>query len=65
METRTVNLRDLPEDFVRQAKAHAALSGMTLKDYIIKAVQNAMQDGTRSLAFDSGITQDKKRRRKS
>ena len=44
METKTVNLRDLPEDFVRQAKAYAALSGLSLKDFVIQAVQAAMQN---------------------
>jgi uncharacterized protein (DUF1778 family) len=43
METKTINLRDLPEDFVRQAKAYAALSGLSLKDFVIQAVQTAMQ----------------------
>jgi uncharacterized protein (DUF1778 family) len=41
--TTTINLRDLPEDFVKRAKAQAALSGMTLKDFVIKAVEKAMQ----------------------
>lgn len=44
METKTVNLRDLPEEFVRQAKAYAALSGLSLKDFVIQAVQAAMQN---------------------
>jgi uncharacterized protein (DUF1778 family) len=43
METKTVNLRDLPEDFVRQAKAYAALSGLSLKDFVIQAVEAAME----------------------
>lgn len=43
MDTKTINLRDLPEPFVRQAKAYAALSGLTLKDFILQAVQTAMQ----------------------
>ncbi|HKZ77256.1 MAG TPA: hypothetical protein VJ124_02955 [Pyrinomonadaceae bacterium] len=43
MEKKTINLRDLPEDFVRQAKAYAALSGLSLKDFVLQAVQAAMQ----------------------
>ena len=43
METKTINLRDLPEDLVRQAKAYAALSGLSLKDFVIQALQAAMQ----------------------
>ena len=44
MDTKTINLRDLPEEFVRRAKVQAAMSGMTLKDFVIKAVEKAMQD---------------------
>jgi hypothetical protein len=44
METKTINLRDLPEEFVRRAKVQAAMSGLTLKDFVIKAVEKAMQD---------------------
>lgn len=42
METKTVNLRDLPRDFVRKAKAYAALSGISLKDFFVQAVEAAM-----------------------
>jgi hypothetical protein len=44
METKTINLRDLPEEFVRQAKAYAALSGVSLKDFVIQAVKMAMEN---------------------
>jgi hypothetical protein len=44
MANKALNLRDLPEDFLRRAKAHAALSGITLKDFVIQAVEKAMQD---------------------
>jgi hypothetical protein len=40
METKTINLRDLPEDLVRRAKACAALHGMTLKDFVVKALES-------------------------
>jgi hypothetical protein len=43
MTTTTVNLRSLPVDFVRRAKAFAALSGLTLKDFFIQAVEREMQ----------------------
>ena len=65
MDTKTINLRDLPEDFVRQAKSRAALSGMTLKDFVVKAVENAMRDEIRSTAFGSGVVQNKRRKNKS
>lgn len=43
METKTVNLRDLPVDLVRQAKAYAALRGMTLKEFVIQSIVSALQ----------------------
>ena len=42
-KAKALNLRDLPADFLRRAKAQAALSGMTLKDFVIQAVEKAMQ----------------------
>jgi hypothetical protein len=44
MDTKTINLRDLPEEFVRRAKAYAAMNGITLKDFVVKAVEKAMQE---------------------
>jgi hypothetical protein len=43
METKTINLRDLPEGLVRRAKACAALHGVTLKDFVVKALEVATQ----------------------
>ncbi len=43
MDTKTVNLRDLPEDLVRRAKACAALHGKTLKDFVIGAISEAVE----------------------
>lgn len=43
MDTKTVNLRDLPVNLVRQAKACAALRGMTLKDFVIQAIAIALE----------------------
>ncbi len=42
MDTRTINLRDVPEDLVRRAKAYAALQGLSLKDFILSAVQKVL-----------------------
>jgi hypothetical protein len=44
MDTKTINLRDLPEEFVRRAKAHAAINAITLKDFVIASVEKAMQE---------------------
>jgi hypothetical protein len=58
MDTKTINLRDLPEDLVRRAKACAALHGMTLKDFVVKALESATQKDIPatmgSLSFISG-----------
>ncbi len=43
METKTMNLRDLPEDLVRRAKACAAIQGMTLKEFVSEAIEKAVR----------------------
>ncbi len=43
MDTKTINLRDLPEELVRRAKACAALHGMTLKDFVMYAITKALE----------------------
>ena len=63
METRTVNLRDLPEDLVRRAKAYAALSGMTLKDFFVQAVEAAMQKDIQPSPQNAGFIVTKGRRK--
>ena len=34
-----INIRDFPDEVHREAKSKAALEGITLKDFIIKAVE--------------------------
>ena len=34
-----INIRDFPDDLHRQAKSKAALEGISLKDFIIKAIE--------------------------
>lgn len=43
MATKTINLRDLPEELVRRAKACAALHGITLKEFVVQAVAKATE----------------------
>lgn len=51
METITVNLRDVPEDIVRRAKAFAALQGISLKEFVLRAVKQALErDESQGLA---------------
>jgi hypothetical protein len=35
---KVLNLRGLPDDLIRRAKAAAALEGITLKDWVMKAI---------------------------
>jgi hypothetical protein len=63
MDTKTVNLRDLPEDLVRRAKAYAALSGMTLKDFFVKAVETAMQQDIQPSPQNAGFIVTKARKK--
>lgn len=50
METKTINLRDVPEELVRRAKMFAALRGLTLKDFILESVQKALDQADTAMA---------------
>jgi len=50
METKTINLRDVPEELVRRAKAYAALRGVSLKDFILQAMQRASEEAAPEMA---------------
>jgi hypothetical protein len=63
METKTVNLRDIPEDFVRRAKAYAALSGLSLKDFFIQSVESAMQNEIQAKGVGALFTKDARRKK--
>ena len=63
MDTKTVNLRDMPEDLIRRAKAYAALSGMSLKDFITQAIERALDEVETVPAmalFASSVTQKRR-----
>lgn len=40
-----INLRDFPDQLHREAKAKAALEGITLKDFFVKAVEAYLKAG--------------------
>lgn len=63
MGTKTVNLRDLPEDFVRRAKAYAALSGLSLKDFFMQSVESAMQNEIQTKPVNALYAKDTKRKK--
>ena len=35
---KTINLRDIPDDIHRKAKSEAALMGISLKEFVIRAI---------------------------
>ena len=39
---------EIPDDLHRLAKAEAALKGVTLRDFLIEALERAVANGTRS-----------------
>lgn len=64
METKTINLRDLPIDLVRQAKAYAALRGMTLKDFVVHAIGAALEKDIPAVPGSAAILAASQRRSK-
>jgi len=63
METKTINLRDLPDDFVRRVKAYAALSGLTIKEFMIHAAEKAMTEAVHARGMYAGFVEAKKRKK--
>ena len=68
MDTKTINLRDVPEDLVRRAKAHAALRGLSLKGFIMEAMEQALGGsepmGMALFAHPVGKTKARRKRRR-
>jgi hypothetical protein len=63
MSTKTVNLRDLPEEIVRRAKACAALHGLTLRDFFIQAVEVAVQKDIPMFSLSGALFGEKRTKR--
>jgi hypothetical protein len=53
MATKTINLRNVPEDLVRRAKAYAALQGLSLKEFILQAVRQVLDAAGPELGLTS------------
>ncbi len=51
MDTKTINLRDLPEELVRRAKACAALHGITLRDYVVNAIAKTVEQDVHGMSL--------------
>jgi len=70
METKTINLRDVPEELVRRAKTYAAWRGLSLKDFILDAMRHALEStgtemGAMSLFAEPGRKAKGKARKRS
>ena len=53
--TKTINLRNLPEDVVRRAKIYAVFHGMTLKDFVVMAITKAIEAGIPAMPKTSAL----------
>ncbi len=63
VSTKTVNLRDLPEEVVRRAKACAALHGLTLRDFFVKAVEAAVEKDIPTFSLTRALLGERRRKR--
>jgi uncharacterized protein (DUF1778 family) len=43
--TKALNLRAVPDDLIRRAKSAAALEGKTLRDWVLKAIEEKLKKG--------------------
>jgi hypothetical protein len=69
MTTKTINLRNVPEGLVIRAKLCATLRGLTLKDFILRAVQQVLDQEGAELAsvgmfISTGVRKTNKRARR-
>lgn len=40
---KSLNLRSVPDDLVRRAKSAAAMEGITLREWVLKAIQDKLK----------------------
>jgi predicted HicB family RNase H-like nuclease len=45
MPSKSLNLRAVPDDLMRRAKAAAALQGITLREWVFKAMEEKLRKG--------------------
>jgi predicted HicB family RNase H-like nuclease len=43
MSNKSLNLRAVPEDLLRRAKAAAAMQGITLREFVFKAMEEKLK----------------------
>lgn len=61
--TKTINLRDLPEELVWRAKACAAIHGLTLKGFVVQAIEKAVERDVPARSLLSALARAAKRRK--
>jgi predicted HicB family RNase H-like nuclease len=44
-DTKALNLRAIPADLMRRAKSAAALQGITLREWVLKAIEERLKRG--------------------
>jgi len=62
---KTINLRDLPEELVLRAKACAAIHGLTLKSFVVQAIETAVEQDVPARSVLSALARRAIKRRKS
>jgi predicted HicB family RNase H-like nuclease len=40
---KVLNIRNVPDDLIRRAKSAAALQGVTLRDWVLKAIEQKLK----------------------
>jgi predicted HicB family RNase H-like nuclease len=48
METRILNIRNVPEELARRAKAAASLRGISFQEFVIEALRAAVEKDSKS-----------------
>jgi uncharacterized protein (DUF1778 family) len=55
-------LKDVPEKLIRQAKAAAALRGVTLKQFVMEAIERGVNESAQPAAKGAGRKAPKKQK---
>jgi len=45
--TKALNLRAVPDDLMRKAKAAAAMQGTTLREWVLKCIEEKLKKGSK------------------
>jgi len=59
---KAVLLKGMPEELMRRAKANAALRGITLKQFVIEAIERGVNESAQPAAKGAGRKAPKKQK---